>query len=976
MKSAKKGSAYISVSEHYDLVSYNEIEQGLMSKNIEEKEKNLRLLITNILNNDSYPEMILTVINYIMPAQSNNVNIKKMLFLYWEIIEKTNEDGSLKEELILVCNNFRNDLISANEYIAGRALKLLGNMMSREIIEPLVSTILDKNLHHTDNYVRRYAIVCLQKIWETFGDEFQTDFEQKIEVFLMKETDLTSRRNAYQLMFEVNKEKALKMIYESIQDGDIENFGDILQLIIVQMLRKTAKSDQKLAGRAIKYLKYFVDSKFNAVLYEVAISQIQLTNNPDTLRIAMGILQQLLKGNSDNNVKLIILDQLDHIRKLNPRMLEESFGELIMLLKSDSVDLKMQFLKFLECFLTSRNINKVIGTLQNELIDSFKDKSLLSQKYQSKLLSIIHRYLLLKVIPPMEIVLNTLPGILSQDIKNKSSFDTIRSIITYQLFKDSHEVKSNVLQLFLESLQIIEDRDLLMLCIYNLGRYLDTQKLAQELIFKLKSAAGPYPFELKDTKEPSKSSKKHEENEADAEPSRPAKKLVSKVVIRSDGTYGDEMVEVDDDEINKATDDDSKDTMIFNKVRNFLMKYEVFALCYCRALSRCLCQLDYNESSSRKNLADVIVLLCQLVQFYQQSCNRSVDSAFFTNISELIKALTDKTNFKNGNQTLGQLDDVQDPKYIIDFENDKFNLGLNKEEAEESAEAQIDELIFFRQLQGKNEVDVDIEVVAGGGINFEQEDEQNNYIQRLSKLVQLTGTSDPIYIEAFVYLNRFDTYLELVLINRTNEIFKNLSMSFFSVGDSESTNKTLDSIDNILLKDSATVNLYKTQKITPKDAMYIAANLTFENTRGEIVMNIMTSEITLEILDLIYPATISNYEFRNLWQKYNWENRIEVNTPFTDPVDFVDHVCSELKLKVVENLTPFADKKYLSANLYAKTYMGCDFLLNLSVEKEENCLKGHIRIRSEEKMVVVNIYKHLRQIQATKPKQKDEALLE
>ena len=251
-----------------------------------------------------------------------------------------------------------------------------------------------------------------------------------------------------------------------------------------------------------------------------------------------------------------------------------------------------------------------------------------------------------------------------------------------------------------------------------------------------------------------------------------------------------------------------------------------------------------------------------------------------------------------------------------------------------------------------------------------------NYIQRLSKLVQLTGTSDPIYIEAFVYLNRFDTYLELVLINRRSEIYKNLTLSFFSVGDSESTNKTLDTIENILLKDNATVNLYKTLKITPKDAMYIAANLTYENTRGEIVNNIMTSEITLEILDLIYPATISNYEFRNLWQKYNWENRIEINTPFTDPVEFVNHLCNELKVKIVENLTPFADKKYLSANLYAKTYMGCDFLLNLSVEKEDNCLKGHIRIRSEEKMVVVNIYKHLRQIQATKPKPKDESLLD
>ena len=98
------------------------------------------------------------------------------------------------------------------------------------------------------------------------------------------------------------------------------------------------------------------------------------------------------------------------------------------------------------------------------------------------------------------------------------------------------------------------------------------------------------------------------------------------------------------------------------------------------------------------------------------------------------------------------------------------------------------------------------------------------------------------------------------------------------------------------------------------------------NKKGEIVRNNMTSEISLEILDLIYPATISNYEFRTLWQKYNWENRIEVNTPFDDPVEFVTHLCNELKISVVERLTPFSDNKYLSANLYAKTYMG-NFLL-------------------------------------------------
>jgi len=44
-----------------------------------------------------------------------------------------------------------------------------------------------------------------------------------------------------------------------------------------------------------------------------------------------------------------------------------------------------------------------------------------------------------------------------------------------------------------------------------------------------------------------------------------------------------------------------------------------------------------------------------------------------------------------------------------------------------------------------------------------------------------------------------------VLINRTEEIFKNLTLSFFSVGDSDSTNKTLDSIENVLVRENTTV---------------------------------------------------------------------------------------------------------------------------------------------------------------------------
>ena len=58
----------------------------------------------------------------------NDHDIKKILFLYWEVIEKTNIDGTLKEELILACNALRKDLLSPNEYVRGRTLRLVSKI--------------------------------------------------------------------------------------------------------------------------------------------------------------------------------------------------------------------------------------------------------------------------------------------------------------------------------------------------------------------------------------------------------------------------------------------------------------------------------------------------------------------------------------------------------------------------------------------------------------------------------------------------------------------------------------------------------------------------------------------------------------------------------------------------------------------------------------------------------------------------------
>lgn len=68
------------------------------------------------------------MINNTLPYQEKSITLKKQLMIYWEIVEKKNLDGSMKDEFMMVCNNFRNDLMHANEFIVGRALRLIGRI--------------------------------------------------------------------------------------------------------------------------------------------------------------------------------------------------------------------------------------------------------------------------------------------------------------------------------------------------------------------------------------------------------------------------------------------------------------------------------------------------------------------------------------------------------------------------------------------------------------------------------------------------------------------------------------------------------------------------------------------------------------------------------------------------------------------------------------------------------------------------------
>ncbi len=78
----------------------DEIRELLEAKEPEKKIEALKTLISLQLNGESMPKMLMVVIRFVVPCDDHK--LKKLLLIYWEVIDKTGSDGKLLPEMILV----------------------------------------------------------------------------------------------------------------------------------------------------------------------------------------------------------------------------------------------------------------------------------------------------------------------------------------------------------------------------------------------------------------------------------------------------------------------------------------------------------------------------------------------------------------------------------------------------------------------------------------------------------------------------------------------------------------------------------------------------------------------------------------------------------------------------------------------------------------------------------------------------------
>ena len=192
---------------------------------------------------------------------------------------------------------------------------------------------------------------------------------------------------------------------------------------------------------------------------------------------------------------------------------------------------------------------------------------------------------------------------------------------------------------------------------------------------------------------------------------------------------------------------------------------------------------------------------------------------------------------------------------------------------------QITDLRFFQgmsQLELEDQVQDDLKRATG---EFTKDENDAN---KLNRILQLTGFSDPVYAEAYVTVHHYDIALEVTVINRTKETLQNLCLELATMGDL----KLVERPQNYSLAPATSMQIKANIKVSSTETGVIFGNIVYETSnvmeRNVVVLN----DIHIDIMDYISPAVCSDVAFRTMWAEFEWENKVTHKNLFTLCVEF------------------------------------------------------------------------------------------
>ncbi|KAI1747402.1 Coatomer, beta subunit [Xylaria castorea] len=927
-----------------DVPSMSELRTQLEKGTDETKVETMKRILTIMLNGDPMPQLLMHIIRFVMPSKSKH--LKKLLYFYYEICPKLDASGKLKQEMILVCNGIRNDLQHPNEYIRGNTLRFLCKLRESELLEPLLSSARSC-LEHRHAYVRKNAVYAVASIHQ-HSPSLIPDASDLIATFLDGESDATCKRNAFAALSSIDHDKALAYL-SNVFDG-IPNAEELLQLVELEFIRKDAIQNQQNKARYLRLIFDLLEASTSTVVYEAASSLTTLTSNPVAVKAAAAKFIELSIKEADNNVKLIVLDRVDQLRQRNEGILDDLIMEILRVLSSPDIDVRRKALGIALEMVSSKNVEEVILLLKKELSKTVDQEYEKNTEYRQLLIQSIHQCAI-KFSEVAASVVDLLMDFIA-DFSNTSAVDVISFV--KEVVEKFPKLRPSIVARLVDTLSEVRAGKVYRGIVWIVGEYSLEENDIRDAWRKIRASLGEIPILASEQRLLDNVDGQNEQAQDQVNGhSKPAQPSGSRRVL-ADGTYATETALTSA----SATAARLEAVKAAQKppLRQLILDGDYYLA---TVLSATLTKLvmrhsEISSDKARTNAlkAEAMLIMISVIRVGQsQFVKAPIDEDSVDRIMSCVRSLAEFSDNKPLESVF--LDDTRKAfRAMVQVEEKK---RAAKEAFEKAKTAiQVDDVVQIRQLSKKNhgegadEIELDLERATGGEATSE------DLTSKLSRVVQLTGFSDPVYAEAYVKVHQFDIVLDVLLVNQTTDTLQNLSVEFATLGDLKVVERP--TTQNLAPHDFH--NVQCTIKVSSTDTGVIFGNVVYDGAHSTDTNVVILNDLHVDIMDYIQPATCTETQFRTMWTEFEWENKVNINSKAKSLREFLEQLMACTNMNC---LTPEASMKgdcqFLSANLYARSVFGEDALANLSIEKEgeDGPITGFVRIRSRSQGLALSL---------------------
>lgn len=622
---------------------------------------------------------------------------------------------------------------------------------------------------------------------------------------------------------------------------------------------------------------------------------------------------------ADNNVKLIVLDRVDQLRQRNEGVLEDLIMEILRVLSSPDIDVRRKALGIALEMVSSKNVEEVVLLLKKELSKTVDQEYEKNAEYRQLLIQSIHQCAI-KFSEVAASVVDLLMDFIA-DFSNTSAVDVISFV--KEVVEKFPQLRPSIVARLVDTLSEVRAGKVYRGIVWIIGEYSLEENDIRDAWRKIRASLGEIPILASEQRLLDNVDGQNEQEQEQVNGhSKPAQPSGSRRVL-ADGTYATETALTSA----SATAARLEAVKAAQKppLRQLILDGDYYLA---TVLSATLTKLvmrhsEISSDKARTNAlkAEAMLIMISIIRVGQsQFVKAPIDEDSVDRIMSCVRSLAEFSENKQLESVF--LDDTRKAfRAMVQVEEKK---RAAKEAFEKAKTAiQVDDVVQIRQLSKKNhgegadEIELDLERATGG------ESTAEDLTSKLSRVVQLTGFSDPVYAEAYVKVHQFDIVLDVLLVNQTTETLQNLSVEFATLGDLKVVERP--TTQNLAPHDFH--NVQCTIKVSSTDTGVIFGNVVYDGAHSTDTNVVILNDLHVDIMDYIQPATCTETQFRTMWTEFEWENKVNINSKAKSLREFLEQLMACTNMNC---LTPEASMKgdcqFLSANLYARSVFGMYFV--------------------------------------------------